>query len=154
MFLGKSCSIDNLKTTVLVSLVYASYKQSTNYSSVYMAQSDTTIITFSFDKGGYWHFNSVSIRDMSNNRELIEDDGLGNCMINTYCVCDSNPSSIQSKKSNQYSNFTVCEINNFNSAVQLSQSVNTISGHGYNVSFWLQSQTSLNNHVTVYMSSS
>lgn len=119
---------------------------------VYTAPSNRTIITFSFDKGWNFYLDNVSIIDTSNNVELIKDGGFDSGTLYTYCVCDSSSQrTIPTKDYNSGS--YVCEVKNFFSSVQLSQSVNTIAGREYNVSFWLKSQSGRDNTVTVYMSS-
>jgi hypothetical protein len=152
MFSGKSCSIDNLKTIVLGSFKGSLYNRDLNFSFVYTALSSTTIITFSFNKGGNWYLDDVSIFDTLNNVELIRDGGFESGTMYAYCVCDSN---FKPTDRNRYHRGVyVCEINGFFSAVKLSQAVDTITGREYNVSFWLQSQSGLDNVVaTVYMSS-
>jgi hypothetical protein len=153
--LGKSCSIDNSETILLVHLQSSSFNTRSNFSFIYTAVSHTSIITFSFKKGWNWYLDNVSIRDTISNVELIEDGGFESGTMYAYCVCDSNlqrtkPTTARYSHTGSY----VCEVKNFFSAVQLAQSVNTIVGRSYNVSFWLQSQGGgMDNNAAVYMSS-
>ena len=92
---------------------------------------------------------------MLNNDELIEDGGFESGTLYSYCVCDSSFQPTKPQKLNIDGRETnVCKVNAFFSAVQLSQQVNTIPGHNYNVRFWLTGQSSFKDReVTVYMSS-
>ncbi len=125
-----------------------------NFSFTYTAVSHTSIITFSFKKGWNWYLDNISIRDTISNVELIDDGGFESGSMYAYCVCDSNmqPTKPTAARYGQTGSY-VCDVKNFFSAVQLSQSVNTIAGRNYNVSFWLEPQGGFDKNVAVYMSS-
>ena len=149
-YLGKSCSINNLESVVLLKSSYNSLEKTATYSFIYTAISNTTIVTFSFGKeNSEWNLDDVSIRDMTNNIELIEDGGFESGTFYAFCVCDS---SIKQVKLSNNRNSKVCEIKTLFSAVQLAQSVRTIPQRIYNISFWLQNQRGFDQQVTVYIS--
>ena len=155
---GKSCSIDNLATQVLLTtsdqLSYSGDK-SKDYSFIYTALSNKTILTFSVEQFQKWNIDKISIRDTSTNQELIEDGDFENKSFDTFCLCDN--SLIHRsylKKTYTSQNEYVFKIDATFSSVMLSQSVQTIQERQYNISFWLQHDFSISNtHLIVYISS-
>lgn len=121
------------------------------YSYNYTAHSNRDIITFSFEKDHRWGLTDISIYDMSNKVEVMQDGGFKSGTLNAYCVCDDNLKPNKVKKSWVRSHSWEYDIDTFFSAVKLSQAVNTNIEHQYNISFWLENRGRSAN-VLVYMS--
>ena len=86
---------------------------------------------------------------------MIEDGDFENKSFDTFCLCDN--SLIHRsylKKTYTSQNEYVFELDATFSSVMLSQSVQTIQGRQYNISFWLEHDLLISNaHLIVYISS-
>ena len=154
--LGKSCSLKELHTTVLFnpqSFSSSQQRDSLYYSTFYTAQSDRSIITFHLGDKSRVDLDDISIYDIVNKSELIEDGGFESGTLSSYCLCESSTSQVKADRFFAHSAPYILEMSTFFSPTKLSQLVYTTPGQKYNVSFWLPNRFGSNkNHLTVFMS--
>ncbi|CAF3990295.1 unnamed protein product [Adineta steineri] len=149
---GKSCATYDSNPTLLIRLDSLLTSKYWYFSYGYIAQANTSIITFVFAQRSRWNLDDLSIYDSLNNIELIEDGSFEGGSLYAYCECGAkfrtNELTAKSNHSGSYS----YEPSSFFSLIKLSQAVDTIVGRNYNISFWLKNQGFGKNSVSVYMS--
>ncbi|CAF1408426.1 unnamed protein product [Adineta steineri] len=149
---GKSCATYDSNPTLLIRLDSLLTSKYWYFSYGYIAQANTSIITFVFAQRSRWNLDDLSIYDSLNNIELIEDGSFEGGSLYAYCECGAkfrmNELTARSNHSGSYS----YEPSSFFSLIKLSQAVDTIVGRNYNISFWLKNQGFGKNSVSVYMS--
>ncbi|CAF1274079.1 unnamed protein product [Adineta steineri] len=149
---GKSCATYDSDPTLLIRLDSLLTSKYWYFSYGYIAQANTSIITFVFAQRSRWNLDDLSIYDSLNNIELIEDGSFEGGSLYAYCECGAkfrtNELTAKSNHSGSYS----YEPSSFFSLIKLSQAVDTIVGRNYNISFWLKNQGFGKNSVSVYMS--
>ena len=150
---GKSCSYKVLPTLKLMSSTRSSQINNDHhliyFSSIYIASSNLSIVTFVISKGSNISLTDISMIDTENNTELIQDGHFTSKTTNSFCLCGSSSSvNIITDSTDKY----VCQIDNSFEDVRLSQTMNTIDRQKYNISFaW---QKSFSSSLTLYISSS
>lgn len=150
---GKSCSYKVLQTLKLMSSTKSSQINNDHhliyFSSIYIASSNLSIVTFVISKGSNISLTDISMIDTENNTELIQDGHFTSKTTNSFCLCGSSSSvNIITDSTDKY----VCQIDNSVEDIRLSQTINTIDQRKYNISFaWQKSFSSL---LTLYISSS
>jgi len=150
---GKSCSYKVLQTLKLMSSTKSSQINNDHhliyFSSIYIASSNLSIVTFVISKGSNISLTDISMIDTENNTELIQDGHFTSKTTNSFCLCGSSSSvNIITDSTDKY----VCQIDNSFEDVRLSQTMNTIDRQKYNISFaW---QKSFSSSLTLYISSS
>ena len=158
---GKSCSYKVLQTLKLMSSTKSSQINNDHhliyFSSIYIASSNLSIVTFVISKGSNISLTDISMIDTENNTELIQDGHFTSKTTNSFCLCGSS-STVNIIKQSLLSSSTdstdkyVCQIDNSVEDIRLSQTINTIDQRKYNISFaWQKSFSSL---LTLYISSS
>lgn len=121
------------------------------YSFEYTGQSNSDVITFTVTKGWYWYLDDISVVDILTDTELIDNGDFESRTLDTYCSCWGYVTPTNNKFPEHsglyaYAPFALSEPS------KLSQSLNTIPGRKYNVSFFLNHRNSGKGPMTVYMS--
>lgn len=121
------------------------------YSFEYTGQSNSDVITFAFDEGWDWYLDDISVMDTSTDTELIDNGDFETGSLNSYCVC-SGRLMTGNNPFQGHSGLYTYEPSSIVDRSKLSQSLNTIPGRKYNVSFCLSNPITRTSPLTVYMS--
>ena len=152
--IGKSCTKSASASSVTLLRLSGGTSTSSNfafYSFEYIGQSNSDVITFAFDEGWDWYLDDISIVDTSTDTELIDNGDFETGSLNTYCVCSGRLMTGNNPFQGHSSLYTY-ESSSLVDRSKLSQSLDTIPGRKYNVSFCLNNPIIQTSSLTVSMS--